>query len=139
MPTKASRTRTLGVTVTLASGETVLVRPWGFDHLADNIATLTEIARDVLTLIDEGAPDTESPEEAITLAVQRNIRRFRGLLVASLEHGEDDLQRLAGIGDIVDVIDAIITANGIMDAVSKVQARYQQYRERMTTTTPNPT
>jgi hypothetical protein len=135
MPTaKPARARTLGVTITLASGDTVLVRPWGFDHLSDNIAVLTEIARDVMGLVDADS----TAEDVLAEAVQRNMRRFRGLLVASLEHGEDDLQRLAGISDIVDVIDAIITANGILDAVSKVQARYQQYRER-TTTTPNPT
>ncbi len=151
MSTKASSTppakKTVGIHVELASGDRVLVRPWGFDHIGDNSGILFDIGADVMRAWDratvervaeggdrddEGAQSaaSEAADALIRQTIVRNVKRFRGLLAASMEGGDADVDKLQGILDLVNVIDAMLETNGILEAVEKVQARTRAITER---------
>lgn len=132
---KRSTATTLGKHVELACGETVLVRPWGWDHLTQNTAVLTDVVIDTFNAI-ASSDDDEATGAAISGAITRNLAKLRALLIASLENGEADLDKVAGLGDVVSVVDAVIETNEIVEALAKGRARYRAILETLTPKEP---
>jgi hypothetical protein len=109
--------------VELLSGETVRVEPWSWLELMGNLKTIASIVADVTS----SAADLTKPE-AIEGIVLRQANRLEGLIVASLKNGKDDMAKLRGLEDIVDVLTAVIEVNGVMSAVGKIQGMVGSFK-----------
>lgn len=91
-------------TITLTGGD-VRVEGWSFDTYQANIGNLVSMVGEALTQ----ATDDESLLGVLTPLLAKS----KPLIVASLENGEDDLQKARGLADIMTLTETVIEVNGL--------------------------
>jgi hypothetical protein len=126
-----------GEELQLESGGTVRVRKWGWREIKRHAGLFKELitgfadAAQGLKLTAGGATDEEIMQLLAAKAgelIDAATDNTEKILIAALEHGEADLDKLHGLEDPVDVILAAARINKVVTAVGKVQAFVMQAR-----------
>jgi hypothetical protein len=125
-----------GEELRLESGNTVRVRKWGWREIKRHAALFKDVISSLLDAFQDVGLTGNGTDADVMTALQAKLPTLidtttdnaEKLLVAALENGDADLDKLYGAEDPIDVIIKAIEVNKILSAVGKVQAFLQATR-----------
>lgn len=92
----------------------LIIERWSWGEMIANIGLIIKMAREIAKL-------DLSVEGALEDYVQAHAKELEALVVASLKNGKDDLAKINGLEEMVDVIVAVMEVNGVQAAIGKAK------------------